>query len=202
MDSRYWILLKYRRRTLRKHQNFPSCSPAPLRIRLRSLPSCPDTVSYTHLDVYKRQALVIVRSTKDAGSFTLTASASGLSGGSVTVITTEDPDAPKQDGLISYAFVRDYSVKAGNVPILSTEATGLMADGTEITGTIAWDEIPAEYIETAGDYTINGTLTFSAVSYTHLDNCPRFQRRPHRVAAILFAFLGKPVEDHQTAFSP
>lgn len=43
MDSRYWILLKYRRRTLRKHQNFPSCSPAPLRIRLRSLPSCPDS---------------------------------------------------------------------------------------------------------------------------------------------------------------
>ena len=126
-------------------------------------PSVLTSSSSAKISAYAGKALVIVRSTKDAGSFTLTASASGLSGGSVTVITTEDPDAPKQDGLISYAFVRDYSVKAGTVPILSTEATGLMADGTEITGTIVWDEIPVEYVETAGDYTINGTLTFSGL---------------------------------------
>ena len=151
MDSRYLILLKYRRRMLRKHQNFPRD------VYKRQ------SSSSAKISAYAGKALVIVRSTKDAGSFTLTASASGLSGGSVTVITTEDPDAPKQDGLISYAFVRDYSVKAGTVPILSTEATGLMADGTEITGTIVWDEIPVEYVETAGDYTINGTLTFSGL---------------------------------------
>ncbi len=42
-----------------------------------------------NIDAFAGKALVIVRSTKDAGSFTLTASASGLSGDSVTVSTRE-----------------------------------------------------------------------------------------------------------------
>lgn len=108
---------------------------------------------------YAGKALVIVRSTKDAGSFTVNVTSSGLTGGSATVTTKAVSDATTE-GLVGYTMVKDYTVKVGTVPTLGTDATGTLADGTEVTGTIVWDEISAETYNTAGDYTISGTLTF------------------------------------------
>lgn len=113
-----------------------------------------------NIAAYAGKALVIVRSTEDAGSFTLTATSSGLTGGSVTVNTTAVDDGASQEGLISYTMVRDYSVKQGTKPQLQTEATGTLADGTSINGTIVWDNISDEVYQTAGDYSVTGTLTF------------------------------------------
>lgn len=109
---------------------------------------------------YAGKALVIVRSTKEAGSFTVNVTSSGLTGGSAIVTTTAVDDGTTAEGLVSYTMVRDYTVKDGTVPTLETSATGTMADGTTVNGTIAWDAIPEETYSTAGDYTINGTLTF------------------------------------------
>lgn len=112
------------------------------------------------IDAYAGKALVIVSSTKEAGSFTVTASSDGLEDGSVTVKTTAAEDGTSADGLISYTLVRDYTVKAGTNPELLTDASGEMADGSTVKGVVDWDEIPADKYQTAGDYQISGTLSF------------------------------------------
>ena len=110
---------------------------------------------------YAGKALVIVRSTKDAGSFTVTASASGLTGGSATVTTTAVPAEPVAEGLVSYTMVRDYTVKAGTAPTLQTTATGTLSTGETISGTIEWGAVSSDTYNNAGDYTINGVLTIN-----------------------------------------
>lgn len=109
---------------------------------------------------YAGKALVIARSTKDAGSFTVDVTSDGLNGGSVSVSTYAVGGTAPAEGLVSYTMVKDYTVRIGTVPVLQTIATGTMADGREISGTIEWDEIPEDVYQTAGDYTIGGVLTF------------------------------------------
>ena len=113
-----------------------------------------------HIDAYAGKALVIVRSTEQAGSFTVNVSSSGLSGGSVTVTTEEVGDGTADEGLVSYTMVRDYTVKVGTKPALKTDAKGTMADGSSVTGTISWNDIGEEVYNTPGDHTLNGTLQF------------------------------------------
>lgn len=112
------------------------------------------------INAYAGKALVIVRTTKESGSFTLTATSDGLEKGSVTVKTTVVGDHVSAEGLVSYSMVRDYSVKVGTKPELLTEATGNMSDGNVLKGTVTWDEIPEEYYQTPGDYQIDGILSF------------------------------------------
>ncbi|MGN1191872.1 MAG: glycoside hydrolase family 2 TIM barrel-domain containing protein [Dorea sp.] len=109
---------------------------------------------------YAGKALVIVRSTKDAGSFTVNVSSDGLTGGNATVTTNQVDDGEAEEGLVSYTMVRDYTIKAGTKPTFKTDATGTMADGKEVTGTVAWDEVAEETYNTPGDYVVKGALTF------------------------------------------
>lgn len=119
--------------------------------------------SEAQINAYGGKALAIVRSTKEAGGFTVQVSAPGLKGDQISVATSgEDADSEKE-GLISYTMIRDYSVKAGTKPELSAEASGRMGDGTQVSGIVEWEEIPSEIYQTAGDYTINGLLTFENV---------------------------------------
>lgn len=112
---------------------------------------------------YAGKALAIVRSTEDAGSFTVNVSSDRLTGGSVTVTTNEVSGGSVSEGLVSYTLVRDYTVKAGTMPSLKTTAVGEMADGTTVNGTIVWNEIAEDICNTAGDYTVEGTLTFEGL---------------------------------------
>ena len=107
---------------------------------------------------YAGKALVIVRSTEDAGSITVSVTSSGLTGGSVTIKTVEQE--AQTEGLTSYTMVKDYTVKVGTRPQFETTAAGNLADGSSVTGTIVWEEVPAAVYGTAGDYTVNGVLTF------------------------------------------
>ena len=116
-----------------------------------------------NIDAYAGKALVIIRSTEDAGEITLDIASSGLTGQTVK-ITTAPTGSTTAEGLDRYTMIRDYSVKAGTVPTLDTDATGYLADGSDVSGTIAWDTIPAEVYGTAGDYTITGILTFSGMA--------------------------------------
>lgn len=113
------------------------------------------------ISAYAGKALVIVRSTEEAGSFTVTVSSSGLTGGSAVVTTQEVNEGADQEGIVSYTMVRDYSILVGTVPALQTIAVGTMADGGTVTGTIAWDAISSDIYNRAGDYTISGVLTFA-----------------------------------------
>lgn len=112
-----------------------------------------------HINAYAGKALVIVRSTKDAGSFTVNVTSGSLTGGSVTV-NTKQVGEETQTGLTSYTLVRDYSVMAGNQPQLLTSATGTLANNQTVNGTIVWDSIGENY-KTPGDYTVSGKLTFA-----------------------------------------
>lgn len=114
-----------------------------------------------NIAAYAGKALVIVRSTKDAGSFTVNVTSSGLTGGTATVTTTAVNDSTATEGLVSYTLVRDYSVKVGTVPTLQATATGTMADGSTVNGTIVWDSISEVTYNTPGDYTVKGSLTFA-----------------------------------------
>lgn len=109
---------------------------------------------------YAGKALVIVRSTRDAGRFTVNVSSPGLTGGSASVTTTAVDSGETQEGLASYTMVRDYSVMAGTTPSFQTTATGTLSDGATVTGTISWNTVSSSTYSTPGDYTINGTLTF------------------------------------------
>ncbi|MCD8381767.1 MAG: DUF4982 domain-containing protein [Clostridiales bacterium] len=116
-----------------------------------------------HIAAYAGKALVIVRSTTDAGSFTVNVTSDGLSGGSATVTTTAVESDTVTEGLVSYTLVRDYSVTVGTEPELLTTATGILADGSTVSGTVVWDEISSEIYNNAGDYTITGTLSFDGL---------------------------------------
>lgn len=109
---------------------------------------------------YAGKALVIVRTTEDAGSFTVNVTSSSLTGGSATVTTTAVSDTTSE-GLVSYTMVKDYTVKAGTQPAMDTSVTGTLADGSTVTGTIVWDTVSADTYNTPGDYTVSGTLTFA-----------------------------------------
>ena len=114
-----------------------------------------------NINAYAGKALVIIRSTEDAGTITLNVASDGLTGKTVTVGTTASGSSGEATGLVSYTLVRDYTIKAGTVPALETTATGTMADGKTVNGTIAWNAVSADVYGTAGDHTISGTLTFA-----------------------------------------
>lgn len=102
------------------------------------------------------KALVIVRSTKKGGSFTLTATANGLESDTITVTTSEveKPDTGKQ--ITSYLMSKNYYVKTGNEPVLPAEVTVNYSDGTEETLAVTWDSMNPEDIEKAGTYALYG----------------------------------------------
>ncbi len=110
-----------------------------------------------NINAYAGKALVIIRSTQDAGEITLNIASNGLSGQTVTITSTAD-STDTGEGLASYAMIRDYSVKVGTQPALDTTAIGTLSDGSTVSGSIVWDTIPSETCNTAGDYTIYGTL--------------------------------------------
>lgn len=112
------------------------------------------------------KAVVVVKSNDNPGNVTVTASASGLTSASQTFTTVAPEEAgggEVADGEIaSYTMVRDYTVKIGTVPSLNTDATvTIKGEASEKNATISWDSISQDVYNSAGDYTIHGTLTYS-----------------------------------------
>lgn len=116
--------------------------------------------SSANINAYGGKALVIVRSNEEAGEINLSVTSSGLTGDSVKIATVSSGDSSQISGLVSYTMVKDYTIKEGTVPTLDIASTGIMADGTTVSGAIDWEEVPEEVYNTAGDYTIKGTLSF------------------------------------------
>ena len=115
-----------------------------------------------NINAYAGKALVIVRTTEDAGSFTVNCTSSGLTGGSATV-TTYGGESSANEGMVSYSMIRDYSYKVGTVPTLDSQAIGTLADGSTVSGTITWNSVTDAMVNTVGDHTIFGTLTFDGM---------------------------------------
>ena len=113
-----------------------------------------------NINAYAGKALVIVSSTEEAGEIRVSIASNGLTGDTVVINAKPTADEEEATGLATYTMVRDYTVKAGTMPALDPAATGALADGTVLNGTVAWDEVAADVYGTAGDYTIRGVLTF------------------------------------------
>lgn len=114
---------------------------------------------------FNGKALVIVRSTKQDGSFTLTASSDNLESNSVTV-TTQTPEAPSvgEKAMSSYKISKNYYVKTGNMPSLPESLTINYSDGTTQTQTVTWDTISQEAINQVGSFSLSGKVEGGTVS--------------------------------------
>lgn len=111
-----------------------------------------------NIKAYAGKALVIVKSTKDAGSFTLTASSDGMSSESVTV-QTKATAASTQNGIASYRMSKHCYIPTGadSLPLPSAlEAT--YTDGTTKSLPVSWDAYDKNALKTSGAFKINGTL--------------------------------------------
>lgn len=125
-----------------------------------------------NIDAFSGKALVIVRSTEGAGGFTLKATSAGLSGQTVSVDTLGEGEALPY--VQDYELQTNYEVEMGTIPVLQTEVTGVMSDGTEVTGTVTWDESAQNVYDTPGDYTVEGTLYIAdqaipVAAYLHVE---------------------------------
>ena len=115
-----------------------------------------------NIDAYAGKALVILRATEKGGEIKLNIASTGLEGQTIT-ITSVSGNESAGDGLTAYTMVRDYSVKAGTQPTLNTAATGTLADGSTVSGSIAWEAVSEAVYGTAGDYTIRGVMTLAGL---------------------------------------
>ena len=113
-----------------------------------------------NINAYAGKALVILRATGEGGEITLSIASNGLEGQTIN-ITSVSGNESARDGLTAYTMIRDYSVKAGTQPTLDTAATGTLADGSTVTGSIAWESIGEDVYGTAGDYTIRGVMALA-----------------------------------------
>lgn len=112
-----------------------------------------------NINAFSGKALVIVRSTEGEGGFTMRVTSAGLKGQNVDVDTVGGIEAPAY--LKDYTLQTDYQTEMGEGPELQTEVSGIMSDGTEVTGAVVWEEISEEIYGTPGDYTVAGTLSIA-----------------------------------------
>ncbi len=121
----------------------------------------PDHTSYQSL-TYKAGAgklVAIVQSTKDDGSFTVTAKSNGLASGKITVDTTpvEGENVP-DESIVSYDISRYHYVKTGNEPQLPNEIKVTYKNGDTATKTVKWNDYNKELINQDGSFSISGTI--------------------------------------------
>ncbi len=104
-------------------------------------------------NAYNGSLVAIVQSTKEAGSFTVTAVSDGLTSDSVTV-TTEGSEGSAG---VSFVMSKNYYVKVGNAPELPTEIETRVGDNAEML-TVEWEAIDAADYAQAGTFTVNGIV--------------------------------------------
>ena len=121
------------------------------------------------------QLVAVVQSTDDAGSFTVTATADGLTSGSVTVTTTAPAEGGQveEDAIVSYKISRNHYVKLGSAPELPKTVLVTYRTGDTETKNVNWNSYDSALTEKVGSFlvtgTIEGTTTTVSLSITMLD---------------------------------
>lgn len=110
------------------------------------------------IKTYAGKALVIIRTTETAGTISVALSSSGLTGTSVSLVSTA-PSETTTEGVQNYTMVNDYSVLAGTQPQLQTSASVRLTNGTVLAASIQWGSVGSEIYDTPGDYNILGSLS-------------------------------------------
>ncbi len=115
-----------------------------------------------NIDAFSGKALVIVRSTRDAGGFSLEVEADGMETQTVSVETVGEGAGGTY--LKSYDLKRDYTVDMGTKPVFQTTVNGIRNDGVKATASVVWDAVPESIYNTPGVYRISGRLIFEGKS--------------------------------------
>lgn len=125
-----------------------------------------DSYQSSNRRAFNGKLVAIVRSTREAGEFTLTASSAGLEGSSVTVSTeaVEDSQTVPENGIVSYEISKNYYVKVGNEPAMPNTLTAYLADGSAQELPVAWEEIDPDKLEEEGSFVVSGDMNGTAVT--------------------------------------
>ncbi len=113
------------------------------------------------IKAYAGKALVIVRSTKESGNFTVTASSGSLTSSSVT-ITTEETGTATEGSIQSYTLKKHCYAPLGTKSVtdsLPKNITASYADGSTKTLPIVWESYDADKLNKKGSFLINGSST-------------------------------------------
>lgn len=111
----------------------------------------------TQRKAFSGKALVIVQSTKESGSFTLTASSAGITPASVTVYTTASGEEIEKK-IIGYDFKNATTTEIGVAPTLPTEVTAIYSDGSTEIKNVTWDNIDKEKLQQVNIFSVSGTV--------------------------------------------
>lgn len=114
-----------------------------------------------NIKAYAGKALVIIRSTKNSGSFTLTASSDSLASASVTVETNPVGGAIGSS-INSYSMSKHCYLPVGTNKSdvrLPEKVTATLNNDTEKEFTINWNNYDESLLNTKGNYRIDGTIT-------------------------------------------
>lgn len=106
---------------------------------------------------FSGKALVIVQSTKDAGSFTLTASSVGLKGTQTTCFTIAEESA-QEDILLGYEIPM-VTVSAGEDAVLPDTVKAVYHQSGAKDLVVKWDPVPEDSTDNAGIFTVKGKVT-------------------------------------------
>jgi len=126
-----------------------------------------DTDSYkgNSRKAFSGKALVIVQSTKEEGSFTLTASSDGLTSSSVTV-KTKKAETEGEAYLQSYKISKNMYVPIGQAPVLPASVVGSYSNGDRQELNIHWDTYDSQLLNKVGKFTVTGSLENSEAIVT------------------------------------
>lgn len=118
-----------------------------------------------NIKAFSGKALVIVRSTKQAGSFTLKAESNGLESSSVTVTTVNEASTAPQ--LSYYSLSRHCYVPVGSESIdLPSVIKAGLTDGSTENVPITWSDYDTSKLAQKGTLQINGSFTHSGQTFS------------------------------------
>ncbi|MEN8077753.1 Ig-like domain-containing protein [Clostridioides difficile] len=112
-------------------------------------------------EAFNGKALVIVQSTKNAGSFTLTATSNGLATDTINVYTVEEEDLGKNK-IVGYD-VSDITVPVNGELNLPKTVTALYTDGTKNDVNVTWEEVSSDKLAQPGTFKVTGNIENSNI---------------------------------------
>lgn len=121
-------------------------------------PSVIGSKKSAHIKAYAGKALVIARSTENAGNFTITISADGLEGGTAMVKTKQTVSNGKK-ALTGYRLSEHCYVPAGEKELVLPKTLQVSySDGTEGVLPIHWKDYDKSSLSKAGSFTVTGSI--------------------------------------------
>lgn len=112
-------------------------------------------------EAFNGKALVIVQSTKEAGSFTLTATSNGLTTDTINVYTVEEEELD-QNKIVGYD-VSDITVPVNGKLNLPETVTAIYTDGTKDEVNVTWEDVSEDKLVKPGVFEVRGSIKNSNI---------------------------------------